>query len=65
MICFRILNLLVSAAVWHSLLIDNWFIFACQHQAPWPVATLLKVQRPQVNCSLALLHPPLILRSLT
>ena len=44
MICFRILNLLVLAAIWHSLLIDNWFIFACQHQAPWPVATLLKVQ---------------------
>ena len=33
---------------------DNWFIFACQHQALWPVATLLKVQRPRVNCSLAL-----------
>ena len=52
------------SAIWHSLLMDNWFIFACQHQALWPVATLVKVQRPRVNCSLAL-HPPLILRSLT
>ena len=33
---------------------DNWSIFACQHQALWPVATLVKVQRPRVNCSLAL-----------